>query len=336
LNTGPSTCPRPGPGLLSSDESAPAARHRRGDPSLKRESLNRCAFGSLAMVVLAALLCLTVGAGQIVHAATSSIATIPPPFLPRSAIDQPIPPNPPIHPDSAAMIHDNPNWVLPPNSSYREWLGPRQRTFYAHINPKTPTITLHVNYDDVLGLGCDRHVRTVPMPQSVRGVLFGKVGTYDHDTPTWFVDANGNAWRGFAITAPDVASRDITCPTNQWNALRMDHWGPGSVGNEQTGNGYGAGHSASASGIQSGAGLIRPEQMQLPTGSNLGHALLIDGHLGADVGLRLRVAVIASNSRGSASVILAPSAIVTKGKPSKSQPMAWGGVVDLRRPRRAR
>src|SRR5439155_13544477 len=43
--------------------------------------------------------------------------------------------------------------------------------------------------------------------------------------------------------------------------------GPGSVGNEQTGNGYGAGGSASASGIQSGAGLIRPEEMRLPTGS---------------------------------------------------------------------
>jgi hypothetical protein len=48
-------------------------------------------------------------------------------YASNSALNTPIPANPPISPNSTAMIQNNPNWVLPSSSPYKQWLGPRQR-----------------------------------------------------------------------------------------------------------------------------------------------------------------------------------------------------------------
>ena len=80
--------------------------------------------------------------------------------------------------------------------------------------------------------GCDRNPGQSQLGTPVElflPVLLGKVGTYDHDTPR-VVDANGNAWEGFAITAPGVASRVITCATNQWKHYG---WTTGGISSRQ-------------------------------------------------------------------------------------------------------
>jgi hypothetical protein len=199
------------------------------------------------------------------------------PFLPSSAVNQPIPANPPIHPDSTSMIQNNSNWVLPSSSPYKEWLGPRKRTQYEDIVfASTPLVNMYVNYKDATGYGCATTPIAVPMPADVQTVFTSM--PIDQDGTTWIVDENGNSWEGFAITPPGTASRDIACDSNRWNALRYDYW----PAEEASGLGYGHGKGASASHIQTGAGLIRPQNTQLPTGSNFGHALRINACLGAD------------------------------------------------------
>jgi hypothetical protein len=235
----------------------------------------------LAFGVLAALPVSNIGDRQRVRAATSNTGAAPleatsaatpattaiartlrRPFLSRSVINQPIGANPPIHPDSRLMIQRNPNWLLPSNSPYREWLGPRRRTQYERVvRAKTPIVDIYVNYNDSTGYQ----------------YVFTNL-TYDHDGATWIVDENGNAWEGFAVTAPGTTSRDLLCDSDRWNALRYDYWPREDV----VGVGYGHGRGASASHIHIGAGLIRPEEMQRRTGSNLGHVLRIDACLGAD------------------------------------------------------
>jgi hypothetical protein len=201
------------------------------------------------------------------------------PFLARSKINTPIPANPPIHRDSAAMIQNNPYWLLPARSPYREWLGPRPRTVYA-LADRT-RITVHVNYDDALGYGCDRHVYTVPVPTSVQDVLSGNGGYHDNDNNTWIAEADGATWELGYVTPPGTDSVDISCPTNQWNALRADHWTAGMAGDEIDGLGYGTNYGISASHIQIGAGLIRPQETR-STNATLGHALRINGCIGSD------------------------------------------------------
>ena len=239
-------------------------------------SRRRGAVGLVSLALSVGVIFFVIGSGGTIGAAT---ALPSPPFLPTSAINQPIPANAPISPDSAAMIQNNPNWVLPASSPYREWLGPRQRTIYARVTlSSAPTVQMYVNYSDTGGYRCATTPVTVPVPSNVQSILENQAGYVDNDRATWIVDENGDAWEGYHVTGPGVASRDITCPSNRWNAVRYDYW----PGIEATGLGYGSKIGASASHIQLGAGLIRPEDMQLPTGSTLGHALRINACLGAD------------------------------------------------------
>lgn len=210
------------------------------------------------------------------------LPSIPRPFLPTSKINTLIPPNPPIHADSTAMIQNNPDWVIPPGDPaypYREWIGPRGDAFYSRIDATTPKITVHVNYDDVLGYGCDRHIAQMPMPAALQAAL--TAGPLQNNNGYgWSVDADGNVWEACYLTGPgQPIIAGPACNLNQWNGLRCDYWGPGTSGNEQTGNGYGTTYPCSASHINVGAGQIRPEE----TGSSsYGHVLKIKGNIGAD------------------------------------------------------
>jgi hypothetical protein len=206
------------------------------------------------------------------------IPQITTPFLPTSKVNTAIPANPPIHPDTALMIQNNPDWVIPtgdPAYPYREWIGPRADAFYSRIvAATTPTVTVHVNYDDVRGPGCDRHIVTLPLPALIQqaftaGTLANKNGY------GWIVDEHGNAWEPCYLTPPGVPPATAGCDPNRWNALRVDYW----PAIETAGNGYGTSYGCSASHIQTGAGLIRPEDIG---GATLGHVLKIKGNLGAD------------------------------------------------------
>lgn len=201
------------------------------------------------------------------------------PFSPNSVINIPIPASPPIHADSNAMIQANPNWLLGATNANREWIGPRQRTAYFKIiRSSTPTGDMYVNFVDFQGYACATTPRVVPIPTAM-AALFGTTSA-SFDRNLWMADENGNAWEGYRVTAPGVASMDTSCTSSRWNAVRFDSW----PGEEATGLGYGHGLGGSGSKIQMGAGLIRPEEMALPAGSNLGHVIKLDGFVGANGG----------------------------------------------------
>lgn len=208
-------------------------------------------------------------------------ASSPHVFSPNSVLNIPLPANPPIHADTAAMIQDNPNWFIPSTSSaypFREWLGPRQRTCY--VKGALSTWSMYVNFVDFVGAQCATSPKAAAMFSSDASGQFG-ASSPSFDRSSWFVDsATGSAYEGYRITAPGITPDISTCDSNRWNATRYDIW----PNEEISGLGYGRGIGASGSKIQMGCGLIRPEEMALATGSDLGHCLRIDGYIGANGG----------------------------------------------------
>ena len=173
------------------------------------------------------------------------------PFLPSSAVNQPVPADPPIAPDSAAMIQNNPNWLLPPSSPYKEWPGPRQRTIYARVSSSTPTIRLYVNYSDAGGYRCATTPVAVPMPTSVQALLSNRTSApIDSDRSTWFVDQAGDAWEGYYVTGPEFPRAPAGSRATRVAGTRSG-WTTGRASRRQgsaTGRGRGRLHRTSSSG----------------------------------------------------------------------------------------
>lgn len=254
-------------------------------------SLSTATGDGIARMVAAAIANGTTTTTSPPSATTTTTTTTPTvsgyrPFLATAAFNQPIPATAKIHADTAKLLSATSYWLtggvtysgidLTP---YKEWVGPRERVLYARGDYATvPKITVSVNFKDGTGYQCGaKTVTGVPMPNE--WVTYFTNGPVSNDRILWWTDnKTGDAWESYELTPPGMASHGITCDSSKWNALRLDYW----PGEEATGLGYGHGRGASASEIQMGACLLRPEDFaDLSTGSVIPHALSLDWACGS-------------------------------------------------------
>jgi hypothetical protein len=191
-----------------------------------------------------------------------------------SALNIPIPANPPIHPDSAAMIN-SPNWILDPSSPYKQWLGPRERYALSIQNTPVPTVPLKIDFNDITGYKCNDRIINTPIPSSW-APLFGDFSTsVSYDASAAIVTADGTEYDIAKVSAPGIQPGNKNCsPDSYWHALRDD------TGSVLTGLGYCLSFTpqcptqhASGSGMWFGSGLVLPQDTQ--TGQPYQHVLEI-------------------------------------------------------------
>ena len=209
------------------------------------------------------------------------------PFGPNSAINKPIPASVAIHPDSYEMIQNNPWWVITPSSpdpnnvgvyNYREFIGPRERSYFAKVDASTKRVQMWRNYGDPSanpnGYGCATVPLTVPMPDQVANALAkGDNDIASYDRTVYMVDTStGIVHTSYRTTPPGWSSKDISCDSSRWNTVRWDEL----PGGETTYVGYGGQSGSSGSGITIGCGAIRPEDLtDLSPGSVIPHAIRV-------------------------------------------------------------
>jgi hypothetical protein len=209
------------------------------------------------------------------------------PYVSTSAINKPIPANPPIHPDSAKMISTANDWLLggTPADASKEWIGPRQRCIYYRGDlSKLPRVDVYVNYIPGTGYRCVTKPISMPMPSWFLPILQGKAPTgISQDRNVILVDtATGDVWETWHLTPPGMASMNVTCSTTRWNAIICNHY-PADVVSHTGYDGPLSPSPASASKIHYAAGLLVPEDFaDLTVGSVIPHALTLTAHCGSN------------------------------------------------------
>jgi hypothetical protein len=182
----------------------------------------------------------------------------------------PIPPDPPVTPNSTSLIKAmNEQWCPPTTSSnggvsFTRCIGPGfvSTPSVWIATGSTPSVTLQVNYPR-----CNARQVQVPIPS------IAEPSSYDDDPePVMAVmeSQTGVEWDFFKITKPGVtpkSSGPICAATSNWAATAVFRKDPG-----WTGAGTGGG-STRASGTWLGSGMIRKRDAQMPAGSTWDHAL---------------------------------------------------------------
>jgi hypothetical protein len=174
----------------------------------------------------------------------------------------PLPADPPIHPDSAAMVSAFPPEVLGPTSSSvpSVWVA----------DSSTPRVDVALNFPT-----CGAEHFQVPIPAGARleNQHESKFAVLESDT--------GVEWDFFKMTSPGVKplSSGPDCPaTSSWAATVVQRHDPGWTSD-------GLGRSVRASSTFEGAGTIRPRDTDSPPGSTWDHALALAYPLTSDGGV---------------------------------------------------
>jgi hypothetical protein len=188
-----------------------------------------------------------------------------------SAFNTPIPPNPPIHPDSGEMVK---LWEPDPgNPSSSYWLGPRggpglsATPAVGYPKRSTPDVTVQINFPT-----CGHHAVKAPLPEAT-----GVSGPPNENKLTLMLP-NGTEWDFFDITPPGQAPYNLSpeggpsscAPTGMWQAAAAVLHTPGWTGPGSTARNW------SDSNIPFGAGIIRLRDTRSRTAATWGHALMVD------------------------------------------------------------
>jgi hypothetical protein len=262
------------------------------------------------------------------------------PYISTSAINQPIPVNPPIHPDSALMISSANNWLNGSASTQAEWLGGGNRVNYYRGDTSGLTkVTVYIN-NSSSGFACGGGgTMLVPMPSWMAGVMGPR--SQSGDSNLNIVDSvTGDVWELWRLTPPGYASRNITCDSSRWNCLTAIHW----PGDTLVGDGYsinfGTFRGTSGSKIHLTAGLLVPEDFAdcfsgTDPGTVIPHALRMDTFCGSNGTVHPKFVLPAFNGDGAqgngipagARVQLDPSIDVSTVTSVNAKPEPWRSAL---------
>jgi hypothetical protein len=214
------------------------------------------------------------------------------PYSASSAINIPIPSNPPIHPDTGLMISAANHWLLGGTAydQYKEWLKPfsannARAAYYRGDTSTLPSITTYANANGWVGAG--------PFTTPIPSWMASKLGPYSQtgDANMVIVDSiTGDVWETWHTTPPGYTPRNSTdssgnpVPNNRWNCSAWRHW-PGGTNTKGYASSYSTSYHPSTSGslIQLACGMLVPEDFaDLSAGSVIPHALRIDTYCGAN------------------------------------------------------
>lgn len=183
------------------------------------------------------------------------------------------------------MISTSNDWLLAGTAEdqYKEWLGPRWRTLYWRGDTTQLTkVPVYVNFVSGTGYVCATSPKlNMPMPSWFATILEGNSShPVSGDLIVTIVDSNtGDEWEAWKITPPGMASQNITCNANRWNAITCNYF-PADV---KSHNGYDLISAVSESYIHMPAGLMIPEDFAVPGDTSpMNHAMAMFTHCDAN------------------------------------------------------